>query len=206
MAIPKFDIKTIKAQPNPSPCCPNGVCRGVHGSGRSSLCPTHNRLVRDWVGRFSTRNWPIKKVGFRGSVCPRVASVLGEAETRRKTPKNGQNRRDLTRSGQDPVRISSNLMIFPPNRAENRRILLFWSPKSAKSSWKLVGIVGEFVRIWCLWAGRVSRVLNEGTRNRPTGVGFWSSGPVADHQNSRIGWMPIKGEQVGWVAGWVGQP
>ena len=98
------------------------VTRGVHGSGGSSLCPTRNRPVRDRVGRFSTRNRPVKRVGFRGSVCRRVASVSGEAKTQRKTQKNGQNQRDLARFSQDPVRISSNRMIFPPNRAENRRI------------------------------------------------------------------------------------
>ena len=98
------------------------LSRGVHGSGKSSLCPTRNRPVRDQVGRFSTRNWPFKRVGFHGLVCQRVASVSGEVETRRKTQKNCQNQWDLARSSQDLVRISSNPMIFPPNRAENCRI------------------------------------------------------------------------------------
>jgi len=68
---------------------------------------------------------------------------------------------------------------------------------------KLVGIAREFARIWCLWAGQVSRVLNKGTRNRPTGIEFWSSGPTADRRSSRIGWTPVG---YGRVARWVGQP
>ena len=56
------------------------------------------------------------------SVCQQVASVSSEDETQRKTPKKGQNQQDLAQSGQDLVRISSNPMIFPSNRAKNRRI------------------------------------------------------------------------------------
>ena len=96
--------------------------RGVHRSGGSGLCPTRNWPVRDWVGRNPTRSRPVKRVRFRMSVCQQVASVSSEDETQWKTPKNGQNRQNLTRSGQDLVRISSKPMIFPSNRAENRRI------------------------------------------------------------------------------------
>ena len=96
--------------------------RGVHGLVRSGLCPTCNRSIIDRVGRFSTLNRPVRMVGICGSVFRRVASVLGEAETRRKTQKNGQNRRDPAQSSRDPVKISSNPMIFPPNLAENSRI------------------------------------------------------------------------------------
>ena len=106
--------------------CSNVIAdRGVHGSG---LCPTREPTRKRSGSIFSTRNRPVKRVGFRGSVFRRVASVSGEAETRRKTQKNGQNRRYLARSGQDPVRISSNPIIFPPNRVEN-----LW--------------------IWCIYAG-----------------------------------------------------
>ena len=82
------------------------------------MCITCNRPVRDQVGRFSTRNRPIKRVGFRGSVCRQVASISSEAKTRRKTQKNGQNRLDLVRSGEDFFKSDD----FPPNRAKNRRI------------------------------------------------------------------------------------
>ena len=92
------------------------------------MCPTRKPTRKRSGSRFSTRNRPVKRVGFRGSVFRRVASVSGEAETRRKTQKNSQNRRYLARSGQDPVRISSNPIIFPPNRVEN-----LW--------------------IWCIYAG-----------------------------------------------------
>ena len=92
------------------------------------MCPTREPTRKRSGSIFSTRNRPVKRVGFRGSVFRRVASVSGEAETRRKTQKNGQNRRYLARSGQDPVRISSNPIIFPPNRVEN-----LW--------------------IWCIYAG-----------------------------------------------------
>ena len=99
-----------------------GVSRGVHGSGRSGFCPTRKPTRKRSGSRFSTHNRPVKRVGFCGSVCQRVASVSGEAETRQKTQKNNQNCRDLARSGQDSVRISSNPIIFPPNRVENRWI------------------------------------------------------------------------------------
>ena len=92
--------------------------RGVHGSSGSGLCPTCNQPIRDRVGRFSTRNWPVKRVEFRGSVCQRVASVSGEAETWRKTQKNGQNRLDLVQSSEDFFWFGD----FPPNRAENCQI------------------------------------------------------------------------------------
>ena len=87
-----------------------------------------NRPVKRSGSRFSTRNRLVKRVGFCGSVFRRVASVSGEAETRQKTQKNSQNRRYLARSAQDPVRISSNPIIFPLNRVEN-----LW--------------------IWCIYAG-----------------------------------------------------
>ena len=102
--------------------------RGVHGSGGSGLCPTREPTRKRSGSIFSTRNRPVKRVGFRGSVFRRVSSVSGEAETQRKTQKNGQNRRYLARFGQDPVRISSNPIIFPPNRVDN-----LW--------------------IWCIYAG-----------------------------------------------------
>ena len=95
------------------------IVRGVHGSSGSGLCPTRKPTRKRSGSRFSTRNRPIKRVGFHGSVFLRVASVSGEAETRRKTQKKCQNRRYLARFGQDPVRISSNPIIFPPNHVEN---------------------------------------------------------------------------------------
>ena len=67
------------------------ILRGVHGSGGSGLCPTHKPTRKRSGGRFSTRNRLVKRGGFRESVCRQVASVLGEAETQRKTQKNGQN-------------------------------------------------------------------------------------------------------------------
>ena len=78
-----------------------------------------NRPVKRSGSRFLTSNRLVKRVGFCGSVFRRVASVSGEAETRQKTQKNSQNRRYLARSGQDPMRISSNSIIFPLNRVEN---------------------------------------------------------------------------------------
>ena len=90
--------------------------KGLH---RSGLCPTHNRPIRDRVGRCPTRNLLVKRVEFRGSIRRRVASISGEAKTRLTAQKNGQNWWDLARFSQDTVRISSNPMIFPPNRAEN---------------------------------------------------------------------------------------
>ena len=104
------------------------MARGVHGSGGSSLCPTRKPTRKRSGSRFSTRNRPVKRVGFRSLVCWQVASVSDEAETQWKTQKNDQNQRDLARSGQDPVRISSNLIIFPPNHVKN--------------GW-----------IWCIYAG-----------------------------------------------------
>ena len=136
--------------------------RGVHGSGGSGLCPTRNRPVRDRVGRFSTRNRPVKRVGFHGSVCRRVASVSGEAETRRKTQKNGQNRRDLTRSDQDLVRISSNPMIFPLNRTENHRIWCIYAGSNCFGCRNLLNHARKLVKklensqvSFSLWVGRV---------------------------------------------------
>ena len=102
--------------------------RGVHGLGGSGLCPTRKPTRKRSGSRFSTRNRPVKRVGFRRSVFRRVASISGEAETWQKTQKNSQNRRYLARSDQDPVRISLNPIIFPPNRVEN-----LW--------------------IWCIYAG-----------------------------------------------------
>ena len=95
------------------------MSRGVHGSGGSGLCPTRKPTRKRSGSKFLTRNRPVKRFGFRRSVFRRVASVSGEAETRRKTQKNSKNRRYLARSGQDPVRISSNPIIFPPNHVEN---------------------------------------------------------------------------------------
>ena len=54
--------------------------------------------------------------------------------------------------------------------------------------------------IWCLQAGWVSRVLKDGTRNWPSGVGFWSSRPASDNQNSRIRLQRVGYGRVGWTA------
>ena len=183
--------------------------RGVHGSGGSGLCPTRNWPVRDWVGRNPIRNWPVKRVRFRMSVCQQVASVSSEDETQWKTPKNGQNRQNLTRSGEDFIKandFSLKSCRKSPDLVYLCQIWLFWSPKFAKSNWKLVGITREFAKIWCLRVGRISRVLKEGTRNRPTSVEFWSSGPMSDCQSSWNGWTRVEYGRVGRMAGWVGQP
>ena len=58
---------------------------GVDGSGGSGLCPTRKPTRKRSGSRFLTRNRPVKRVGFRGSVFRQVASVSDEAETRRKT-------------------------------------------------------------------------------------------------------------------------
>ena len=99
------------------------VCRAVHGSGRSSLCPTHSRLVGDRVGRCQTRNRSVLGSGFTGRF------PVGWGQNLPERTKKVENWRDLSRSVQDPMpdlaEISLNSMLFPPNRAENHWIWCF---------------------------------------------------------------------------------
>ena len=76
------------------------VCRAVHGSGRSSLCPTHSRLVGDRVGRCQTRNRSVLGSGFTGRF------PVGWGQNLPERTKKVENWRDLSWSVQDPVRSS----------------------------------------------------------------------------------------------------
>ena len=188
---------------------------GVHESGGLGLCPTRKSTRKRSGSRFSTRNRPVKRVRFRGSVFRQVASVSGEAETRRKTQKNSQNRRYLTRSDQDPVRISSNPIIFPPNHVENLWIWCIYVgsdcfgrrnlPNQAKNSSKSMENSPELMSSGGSgFTGfergnskptRRGRVLELGTRGRPLEQLDWVNvGRV------RVGWADWAGDRVGWTA------
>ena len=141
-----------------------------------------------------------------------MASVSGEAETRRKTQKNGQNRQDLARSGQDPVRISSNPIIFPPNRVENHWIWCIYVgsdcfgcqnlpnlaenlSESLENSPELISSGGSGFMGFEPGDSKPTRrrrVLELGTRGRsPEQSDRVNAGPV------RAGWA---GGRVGWTA------
>ena len=143
-----------------------------------------------------------------------MASVSGEAETRQKTQKNCQNRRDLARSSQDPVRISSNPMIFPPNRAENHQIWCIYARSDCFGRRNLPNQAKTRQNRWRIRQNLMSsggsgftgfeqgdskptrrhRVLELGTRSRPL--------EQSDRVNIgrvRAGWAGWAGGQVGWT-------
>ena len=160
------------------------MSRGVHESGGSGLCPTRKPTRKRSGSKFLTRNRPVKRVRFRGSVFRRVASVSGEVETRRKTqkkqPKSAISRPIRPRSDEDFVKSD----YFSPKSCRESldlvylcRIWLFWLPKSAKSSWKLVGINGEFARIDVFkWVGFHGFWMRELETNPPA-LGFGTRDP-----------------------------
>ena len=185
------------------------MIRGVHGSG---LCPTREPTRKRSGSIFSTRNRPVKGSGFAGR-------FSGGCHQFRVRPKPDGKHRKMAKIGDispDPAKI----------RWGFRQIRLFFLQIVSRISGfgvsmpDLIILVAEICQIklktrrnqwkirqnWCLRAGRVSRVFNEGTRNRPAGIGFWKSGPVADPWSSRIGWTPVGYGRVGRVGGWVGQP
>ena len=184
---------------------------GVHGSGGLGLCPTRKSTRKRSGSRFSTRNGS----GFAGRFSGgwhRFRVRLKPDGKHRKTAKIG----DIS---PDPAKIRwgfHQIRLFFPQ-------IVSRISGSDVSMLDLIVLVAEICQIklktrrnqwrirqnWCLPAGRVSRVLNEGTRNRPAGVGFWNSGPAADRWSSWIGWTPVGYGwvgRIGRVIGWVGQP
>ena len=149
-------------------------------SGGSGLCPTCSRPAGDRVGRCPTRNqtagdW-VLWVGFPSG----ERSVSGEAETRWKPPKRGENRRDLSRYVQDPMRSSRIWQrfcqircFFPPNRVQNRQIWCFGHRNLPNLAGKLVGKLE--LAAGCSLFERVG--LN----------GFWRRGPETKLPTSSFG-------------------
>ena len=172
--------------------------------GGSGLCPTRKATRKRSGSRFSTRNRPVKRVGFRGSVCQRVASVSGKAETRRKTAKIGEISPDLAK-----IRWGfRQIWLFLPQ-------ILSRITRSGVSMPNLIVLVTEICQIklktrrnqwrirqnWCLRAGRVSRVLNEGTQTDPPALGFgtwdpWLTAGAVRSGEHRLG--------TGGLDGWPG--
>ena len=167
-----------------------------------------NRPVRDRVAYSQPATDPLRGSGFAGR-------FSGRCHRFRVRPKLDGKHRKMAKIGDispDPAKI----------RWGFRQIRLFFLQIVSRISGSgvsmpdLIILVAEICQIklktrrnqwkirqnWCLRAGRVSRVLNEGTRNRPAGVGFWNSGPVADRWSSRIGWTPVGYGRVGRV-GWT---
>ena len=140
-----------------------------------------------------------------------MASVSGEAETRRKTQKKGQNQWDLALSGQDPVRISSNLMIFPPNCVENRRI---WCIYAGSDCFGRRNLPNQAKTRWNRW--RIRQNLMSSGRSSFTGFGRGDSKPTRQHwvlelgthgrlleQSDRVNASRVRASWVGGQVDWT---
>ena len=131
------------------------MCRAVHRLGGLSLCPTRNQLVRDRVGRCPTHEKP-KTIGKRQK----------SARSCLIRPRSGEIQLDL-------VEISLNLMIFPPNRAENHWIWFIYTGSDCfgrqnlpNQDEKLVGKLKN--RKYLMSSGRLSFMGFEGWDSKLT--------------------------------------